>query len=272
MIWNDETGVLVDDFDTIMQVYFDAFIASDPKFDGLAFNTFVASDEYKVFYASVQVDMTIESIVANLYVKMSEFIQNTNLQINNPTTTPNALIGGLKDKFGLYASVKPMTYEESGQSHVAIDYTPEPDLNYQIASYMEKTAIVASTYMVGDIEQQIVLSKGGFETYRWVAGVESDIIFRLTITKSRNSNAIVDNQDDIVAKFLANFDEFFWIGMDVEPEKYFEIVRDAPYASDILTEYSLDGGASWSNKPHKTPYDAKYIPNLPVSNVTIKEP
>ncbi|MHA2782606.1 hypothetical protein [Vibrio harveyi] len=270
MIWNDETGVTPDDFDTIIKAYFEAFKNADPKFDGLAFNTFVASDEYKVFYASAQIDMTIENIIANLYVKMSEFISSVNLQINNPTTTPNALIAGLMDNFGLRASVKQMIYEESGQSHVAIDYTPDPDLNYQIASYMEKTAIVASTYMVGDIEQEIVLSKGGIETYRWVAGQDSTLHFRLTITKSRNSTAVVDNQDEIVAKFLANFDEFFWIGMDLEPERYFEINRDAPYASDILTEYSFDG-VNWSSAPYKTPYNLKFIPDLPVSNVIIKE-
>ncbi|KCV74137.1 hypothetical protein Y011_25085 [Vibrio parahaemolyticus VP49] len=107
-----------------------------------------------------------------------------------------------------------MTEENSGKMHVAIDYTPSANINYQIASYMEKTAVVSSTYMVGDIEQDIVLTKGGVETYRWTAKEEKPILWKLTLTKSRNTNAVVDNQDDIVSKFLANFDAFFgseWI-------------------------------------------------------------
>ncbi|TOO93261.1 hypothetical protein CGH27_25590, partial [Vibrio parahaemolyticus] len=52
MIWDSATGLTPDDFDTIIEAYFEAFKESDDKFSGLAFNTFVASDEYKVFYAS----------------------------------------------------------------------------------------------------------------------------------------------------------------------------------------------------------------------------
>ncbi|EOX3952373.1 hypothetical protein ACNK2K_000318 [Vibrio alginolyticus] len=271
MIWDSSTGLTPDDFDTIIEAYFEAFKESDDQFSGLAFNTFVASDEYKVFYASAQIDMTIETIIASLFVKMSEFIQNSNLKINNPTTTPNALIAGLEENFGFKSSIMQMTEENSGKMHVAIDYTPSADINYQIASYMEKTAVVASTYMVGDIEQDIVLTKGGVETYRWTAKTEQPILWKLTLTKSRNTNAVVDNQDDIVSKFLANFDAFFWIGMDIEPEKYFEINRDALYASNIKAEYSLDDGTSWSEAIYKTPYDVKFIPDLSVENVIITE-
>ncbi|CAH1521254.1 Whole genome shotgun sequence [Vibrio owensii] len=271
MKWDSETGVQPDSFETIMEAYFNAFKNADPKFESLAYNTFVASDEYKVFYASVQVDMGIENVIAMLFIKMSEFIQSENLKINNPTTTPNALMEGLENNFGFKSSVKPMIEEESGKMHVAIDYTPEPDLNYQIAKYMEQSAVVGSTYMVGDIAQDIVLRKGGIETYRWVQKTEQPLLFKLTIIKSRNSTAIVDNQDEIVSKFMANFEAFFWVGMDLEPEKYFEINRDAPYASDILTEYSFDDGENWSSEPYKTPYNIKFIGELPVANVIVQD-
>ncbi len=269
MIWDSSTGLTPDNFDTVIQAYFDAFKESDDKFSGLAFNNFVASDEYKVFYASAQIDMTIENVIASLFIKMSEFIQNENLKINNPTTTPNALIAGLEENFGYKSSIMKMTEENAGKMHVAIDYEPTPELNYQIASYMEKTAVVAGTYMVGDIAQDIVLTKGGIETYRWISGDEKPLLFRLTMTLSRNSNTVVDNRDSIIAKFLDNFEKYFWIGMDLEPERYFEIVRDAPYASKITTEYSFDGGANWSEDPYKTPYNVKFIPDLPLANVII---
>ncbi len=64
---------------------------------------------------------------------------------------------------------------------------------------------------------------------------------------------------------------FFWIGMDIEPEKYFEINRDALYASNIKAEYSLDDGTSWSESIYKTPYNVKFIPDLSVENVIITD-
>ncbi len=124
----------------------------------------------------------------------------------------------------------------------AIDYTPDSDLNFQIAQYMESDCVVGSTYMVGDIEQDIVLSEGGIETYRWVKATEQEILFRILIKQSRNSTAIVDTPETVVNLFLENFDSFYWVGMDIEPERYLEINRDALYASEIITEYSLDGG------------------------------
>ncbi len=270
MRWDSEQGILPENFETHMGRYNSAFINSRVEYNAIAYNQFVASDEYKVFYPCVQIDMYIDNVMAETFLKLAEFISTTNLHILNPTTTPNALIGGLLDKFGLRASVKQMTEENAGKMHVAIDYTPEAELNYQIASYFEKTAVVASTYMVGDIEQDIVLDKGGIETYRWVAATDKVMRFRLRIKESRNSTAVVDTPETIVSLFLKNFTEFYWVGMDVEPERYFEINRDAPYAAEIITEYSLDSGETWESDPYISPYNIKFVPELDVSNVTFE--
>lgn len=267
MKWDSEKGVIPEDFETHMRRYYSAFINSSAEYNQIAYNTFLASDEYKVYYPAVQVDMYADNIMAETFTRMSEFIQATNQKILNPTTTPNALIAGLYTEFGLKASVKQMTEENAGKLHVAIDYTPDDDLNYQIGAYMESTCVVASTYMVGDIEQPIVLSEGGNETYRWVAQTEKNMLFKITITVSRNSTATTDTPEDILDTFMSNWDEFYWIGMDVEPERYFEINRDAPYASEIITEYSLDDGTTWETAPYKSEYDTKFIPTLDVSNI-----
>ncbi|GLT13916.1 hypothetical protein [Vibrio algivorus] len=267
MKWDSELGAIPEDFDTHMGRYYSAFINSSAEYNNIAYNTFLASDEYKVYYPAVQVDMYADNIMAETFLQMSEFIQTTNLKISNPTTTPNALIAGLRENFGLRSSVQEMTEENAGKMHVAIDYTPDDDLNLQIAAYMESTCVVASTYMVGDIEQSIVLSEGGIETYRWVAQTEQDMIFKITMKVSRNSTAATDTPEDVLSKFMANWNEFYWIGMDVEPEKYFEINRDAPYASEIITEYSLDDGTTWETSPYESPYNIKFIPTLDIANI-----
>lgn len=267
MKWDDEFGVIPENFDTHMGRYYSAFINSRTEYNAVAYNQFVASDEYKIFYPSAQIDMYIDNLLAETFLKMSDFISAANLRISNPTTTPNALMAGLLERFGFRSSVKQMTEENAGKMHVAIDYTPDADLNYQIASYFEKTAVVGSTYMVGDVEQDIVLEKGGIETYRWVAATEQAMHFRIRITRSRNSTAVEDTPESIVSLFLANFELFYWVGMDVEPERYFEINRDAPYAAEIITEYSLDDGDSWQSDPYISPYNMKFVPELDVSNV-----
>lgn len=267
MKWDSNKGVIPDDFDTQMRRYYSAFINSRAEYNAIAYNTFLASDEYKVYYPAVQVDLYAESIMAETFLQMSEFIQSTNLKISNPTTTPNALIAGLRENFGLRSSVQEMTEENAGKMHVAIDYTPDDDLNYQIAAYMESTCVVASTYMIGDIEQAIVLSEGGIETYRWVAQTEQDMIFKLTLKVSRNSTATTDTPESVRSKFLENWNEFYWIGMDVEPETYFQINRDAPYASEIKTEYSIDDATTWKASPYESLYNIKFIPLLDVVNI-----
>ncbi|MFV0448057.1 MAG: hypothetical protein ACK5MF_06300 [Vibrio sp.] len=270
MKWDSTSGATPEDFDTHIGRYYSAFINSRDEYKNIAFNTFVASDEYKVYYAAAQIDMYADTVMAETFLKMSEFIQTANLKIENPTTTPNALIAGLREKFGLRSSVKQMIEADSGKMHVAIDYTPSAQLNLKIAQYMESSCVVASTYMVGDIEQDIVLSEGGVETYRWVKATEQEILFRIRIRLSRNSTSIVDTPETVVRLFLENFDSYYWVGMDVEPERYLEINRDAPYASEIITEYTLDGGDTWQTDPYISPYNIKFTPSLNISNVTFE--
>lgn len=270
MKWDSSLGPIPDNFDTIMLLYYESFKNSKPEFSHVTYTKFTASREYELFYPSVQIDMQIEALISEIYTKTTEFIAEKNLAIQNPTTTRNAIASALEREFGLKASVKEMIEEDSGKIHLAIDYTPEPALNLQIASYLEAKGVVASAYMVGDIEQPIVLTSGGVATYRWVTADEGEIKFKMTITESRVSTAPTDSVDEVVAKFTANWNAIYKIGQDIEPEVYFEIVRDAPYASNILTEYSTDGGTSWSSAPLVVAYDKKFNMTLKSSDVIIE--
>ncbi len=277
MIWDSETGVVPESFDAHINRYYENFKASDSKFTNLAFNTFVASDEYKIFYSAAQIDMYADSVFAETFLRLSEYIEKVNLKITNPTTVPNAVIRGFWDEFGIRANIKPMLEEDRGKLHIALDYSTNPDLvdgpelEYLIGSWLEKTRVVAGVVTVGDIEQIIVIEDSIPETYRWTLAKETPIKFKTTIIQSRTTSSVIETLDTIAAKFNANFAERYWVGRDLEPERYLEINTDCEYAADIITSYSLDDGETWLTEPYQSTYDVKFVGELDAGDITIQE-
>ncbi|MDG3034164.1 hypothetical protein P7245_22315 [Vibrio parahaemolyticus] len=268
MSWSSDGGWTVNDVQTQLTAYYEGFKLNG--YPDLSYSDFEDSREYEVAYMSAQIDASIDTVFAEIFSRLSNFIRDTNDKILNPTTTPNSIQNGIYETFGYRCSVKPMIEADAGKIHIAIDHgdiSANPDLKFQIGSYLEKNSVVGSSYCVGDIEQLIPLSSGGSETYRWTANVDTPITWKITITRSRISVAVVDSPEAVQEKFLANWDEFYWIGQDVEPERYLEIVRDCPYASNVLSEYSLDDGSTWQSAPILSEYNIKYIPDLQTSNI-----
>ncbi|EOV3438315.1 hypothetical protein ACOW85_001686 [Vibrio parahaemolyticus] len=277
MKWDSETGATPESFEAHINRYYENFKASDSKFTNLAFNTFVASDEYKVFYSAAQIDMYADSVFAETFLRLSEYIESVNLKISNPTTVPNAIIRGFWDEFGIRANIKPMTEADRGKLHIALDYTTNPDLvdgpelEYKIGSWLEKTRVVAGVVTIGDIEQIIVIKDSIPETYRWTLAKETPIKFKTTIIQSRTTSAITETLDEIAKKFNANFAQRYWVGRDLEPERYLEINTDCEYAADIITSYSLDNGGTWLTEPYESTYNVKFVGKLNAGDITIQE-
>jgi hypothetical protein len=244
--------------------YYSAFKSNG--YPNLSYSQFAETREFENSYMCAQIDASISASFGEIMERVSVFIRDTNEKISNPTTTPNSIIKGIFDNFGYRCSVKEMTLADAGKAHIAIDYTATPEEDLLIGRFFEKSSIVASTYTVGNIEQVIVLENGGIETYRWTTNNDINLMYRTSITISRNSTAALDPPETVQKKFLGNWNLFYWIGMDVESEKYLEINRDCPYASNIKTEWSLDG-VSWSDEVIISEYNNKYIPELKIENI-----
>ncbi|EHN70915.1 hypothetical protein [Aliivibrio fischeri] len=267
MSWDESTSVgwTPQPIETYIDGYYVSFKANG--YPELSYSQFAESREFENAYMCSQIDSSISTSFGEMIQRITVFIRDTNQDISNPTTTPNSIIKGINDNFGYKCSVKEMTEEDSGKMHLAIDYVSTPEEDLLIGQYLEKNSIVASTYMVGDIEQIIVLSEGGIETYRWTAQNEINTLWRTIITLSRNSTAAIDPPETVQKKFYDNWEIFYWIGMDVEPERYLEINRDCPYASNVKTEYSLDDGVTWLDAVINSNYNDKYIPDLKIENI-----
>lgn len=267
MGWNTN-GYTADDFSTIINRYFEAFNA---EFGAVSEVRFKASREYELFYSSAQIDMQYQAIFSELFTQISTWMIDVNYKINSPSTTNTAIQQKFKSKLGYDVGIKPMIEADAGKIHIAIDYVPAASTNNIIAEFMAKECVAGGIVSQGDII--VPVSIGGQQfPYKWVVAVAKDVTFKLTITVSRTSAEYLESEADIAKRFIDNFNMLYKIGYDIEPESYYEINRDAKYASDIKCEYSLDGGNVWVVTPHESLYSDKFTPEILTKNIIIVRP
>lgn len=266
-MWTTD-GYVADDFNTIMNNYYVAFTA---EYGQVTMTRFRASREYEIFYASAQVDMQYQAIFSEIFNKITDWMNEVNFKINSPSTTNPAIRKAFLDRFGIKVGIKPMIESESGMMHLALDYTPEDNLNNQIANYMANEAVAGGIVTEGDIVVYVPIGGQSFP-YKWVQAVEKTVKFKVKVTVSRTSSDYLESEADIRDRFLANYEELYEIGYDIEPESYFEINRDARYASEILTQYSFDDGETWFSLPYASEYSDKFVPELNTQDIEIVRP
>lgn len=267
MGWNTD-GYTADDFSTIIDKYYTAFT---DEYGFVSESRFRGSREYEVFYSSAQVDMQYQAVLSETFNKVTIWMQDVNFKINAPSTVNSAIKQKFLDRFGLNIGIKPMIDADAGKAHIAIDYTPSDALNNNIAKLLESECIAAGIVTVGNIVVPVSVGGQSFD-YKWVKAVEKAVKFKVTITVSRSSTNYLESEIEIRDRFLANYASLYDIGYDIEPESYYEINRDAKYASDILTQFSFDDGTTWLTVPHESLYSDKFVPTLNTQDITIVRP
>jgi hypothetical protein len=75
----------------------------------------------------------------------------------------------------------------------------------------------------------------------------------LTITLSENNQAVIKSPEEIKAALLVNIAAKYRLGRNFEPQRYFSVV-DAPWASDVLLEWS-DDNATWHDEVFDAAFD-----------------
>lgn len=135
------------------------------------------------------------------------------------------------------------------------DYT---DLKEEICTLISQIT-VGGTVTQGTETESIVLSNGQSFDFKYFLPNLLTVHLRLTITLSENNQVVVGTPDDIKQKLITNINSKYRLGRNFEPQRYFSIV-DAPWASQVLLEYSFDydpsspGGETWAS----TVYDSDY--------------
>lgn len=127
---------------------------------------------------------------------------------------------------------------------------------------------VGGTVTQGTEGETIVLSNGQAFDFKFFLPDRKSTKLKLTITTSENNEVVILSPDEVKVNLLTNINARYKLGRNFEPQRYFSVV-DAPWASQVLLEYSLDEGVTWSSAV----YDATYLELFDISldDITLVE-
>lgn len=222
--------------------------------------TFAGTNAYKYFYALAQEAERNDIKASEIMLKVQDYFKFTNETILNPKVTPNGIIDALKQA-GYTASVKPMIDADAGKASICVnvdDTDPDyADTKLEICTLI-KDYVVAGVVTQGTEVESITLTNGQVFDFKYNLPDTNEVLLRLTVTTSRNNQTVISSPEDQKLKLLENIAARYSLGKDFEPERYYTTV-DAPWAGDILLEYSLDDGGTWDDDTYEANYDELFV-------------
>lgn len=218
--------------------------------------SFLGTGFYKFFYPLVQRLQETDVKTSEIFLKLQDYIRTTNEKISKPVVTNPGLVNILAAN-GFLASVKKPVLADAGQVWIAVD-TDENAADYP-AKKLQINTIIKNSTVAGVVTQgtevsTLVLTNGQSFDFAFSLPDRHETHLRLTITVSENNQNVIGNPDDVKALLLANIRERYQLGKNFEPQKYFDL-DDAPWASQVLLEYSLDAGATYSTAVYNANFD-----------------
>lgn len=201
--------------------------------------TFVGTGFYKFFFAIAQNILTVENLFAETYAKLQDYMRTTNEAIAIPKTPRDGLIRTFAAA-GYTISLMTQTQDNAGTLGVCVDVDPASGTFTEKKAeilQMLKDYTIAGLYYDGDQRGTVRLTNGQDFEFGFFTPVKNEASLRLTVTLSKNSNIVADNENVIRQKLLDNLAAMYKLGNNFEPEKYFTISRDAPYAAAVKLEW-----------------------------------
>lgn len=223
--------------------------------------TFIGTNFYKCFYPIIQEFISAEADFAEAYEKLSDYIRQTNAVIAVSKTPDDALIKTFKQA-GYTLSLDANTLSNAGKIAVCVDVdNSAADYATKKAEILEllKENTVAGMYFVGGQRGNRTLSNGQDMEFAFALPLRTNVELKLTLTLSNDTNILVDGEDVIKDKLLANLAEMYALGRKFEPERYFTISRDCPYAAAVKLEYKLSGAENYSSAVYQSLYTDLFV-------------
>lgn len=224
---------------------------------------FVGSNMYKYFYAGAQELQKNEVKASEIFLKLQQYFVVTNETISRPVATPPGLIEAFS-RAGFTASVKPPIDADAGKIFVAVDVDETAD-EYAAVKLAINTlisqSVAAGIVSQGSEVSTIVLSNGQPFDFKFNLPDRVEPELKLTISLSDNNQVVVGSDDSVKQTLMNNIAARYKLGKDFEPQRYFN-VTDAPWASQVVLEYSLDAGATWSDDVFESLFDDLFVIKL----------
>lgn len=253
MGYSQQSGYVPASFDSIMSTVMTGLNARWGT--TYTVDTFKGSNWNKMFYPIVQELQKSEVKTAEIFVKLQQYIDLVNARISRPVNTSPGIIEKLALD-GYSASLKPMVDADAGKIHVCID-VDETDPQYATAKAFLcarlSQIIVGGVVSQGDQIETITLSNGQSFDYKFFLPNRIPIKIKVTITTSENNQLVIPAPDTTRQKIYESVKANYKLGKNFEPQRYFG-VSDAPWASQVLVEWSDDDGVSWNTNVHDADY------------------
>lgn len=231
---------------------------------------FPGSNHYKFAYALAQEIAKGEVLTSEIFFKVQNYFVSMNSRIARPVVTDPGTLEALL-ALGYMASIKKMVLLDAGKRSVCVLLDPDdPDFAAKKLAIATKIfeCTAGGVILQGDQVETIVISNGQSMDSRFVLPDIQEPLLRLTITISENNQQFIQSPEWVRARLMANIAARYRLGLNFEPEKYFTF-EDAPWASEILLEYSLDGGSTWLSAVFDAAYDDLF--EIDLANITIIE-
>lgn len=232
--------------------------------------TFIGTNLYKFLYALVQRLQENEVKTSEIFSKLQDYFAFTNERISRPVNTNPGLIGVLEAN-GYIASVKKPIDSDAGKVFIAVDVDETADdyaaTKLAIATIIKDSTVAGVVSQGGEVTS-IVLSNGQSFDFKYALPDKHVTHLKLTVTTSENNQSIILSPEEVKDILLDNIEERYRLGKNFEPQKYFSL-SDAPYASAVKLEYSLDAGATWLTSIYDAEYDD--LLTFDLANLTLVE-
>jgi hypothetical protein len=230
--------------------------------------TFLGTNFYKYFYALIQRLQENEVKTSEIFLRMQEYFNVTNENIQRPNTTHPGIISYFAAR-GWLASTKAPVVGDAGKIYICVN-VDSTDPNYA-SKKLDICTIVKDCAVAGVISQgtesaTITLPNLQSFDFKFNLPTKIPVKLKLTITLSANNQFTVKTHTEIAQALFVNINTRYRLGLAFEPQRYFSVV-DAPWASSVLLQYSTDGGTTWSSTVYAAAYNELFT--FAVSDISV---
>ncbi len=231
-------------------------------------DTFLGTNFYKYFYALMQRLEENEIKTSEIFLRMQEYFNITNEEIQRPNTTHPGIYDYFGSK-GYFVSTKPPEDADAGKAFICVDVDETADdyetVTKPLLCRIVRDCVVAGVISQGSESEDITMSNGQSFEFKYNLPDRIPVFFRLTTTLSENNEFTIAAPDVTKQKLFDNITARYKLGKNFEPQRYFSVV-DAPWAAMVLLEWTddvtdgeLDMSPTWHDEVFESEYDEVFI-------------
>ena len=232
---------------------------------------------FKFFYGGLQLVMETENKIAELGVKIADYIRTVNESIQAPVSSVDGTIQYFKKNLGLNVSLRAITdVSLAGKPKIAVDIdSASADFESRKQQIFDALRLSqteglywfnpSTTPADNEYRGESSALNGQAFPYAFYIPREVPIYVRITVTRSRDNLAFQLNVTQIREIFESNFAKMYSIGRDFEGDTYLSTC-DIKSAASIVVEWS-DDNINWSSAVREMEFDTK----ITLKNVEVIE-